>query len=99
MNNDEYVLLQARMRMLALETLLDWTSDVLRIRFATIPAPERAAALAAVHSKLETTRQDYASMTLPWLPPEMSDLQAGEFQEIFDELSKKLERKISGGGT
>lgn len=96
MNKDEFALLQAKMKILALEVLLDWTADVLRIRFATIPAAERASALKAAHAKLEGARKEYATIALPWLPPEMSDMQSAEFQEVFDELSKRLERTITG---
>jgi len=96
MNEKEFELLRAQMRIVALEAALDWVADILRIKFALSAPHELERTRSAFLAKLSRAKQEYTTITLPWLPPEMSDLQAGEFQEAFDDVAKMLERKIFG---
>jgi hypothetical protein len=96
MTEHEYLLLKERMKTLALTVLLDWLVGLHRTRFDSLPAGERFRVETEVRKKLQAARQDYQSLAVPWLAPALSDLQCAEFQEAFDELSKKLEDKLVG---
>ena len=81
MTKTEHELLQARVRAIALETLLDYVADILRLILRS---------LTLIGARLRQAKADHQSMAFPQFPPELSDLYAAEFQEAFDDLSEKL---------
>jgi hypothetical protein len=91
----EHEALSARMRILAQGSLLDWLVDLLGSKYAELPVAERSRVLMAMKAKLDETRQEYSTMTLPNLSAAESDLQTAEFQEAFDSLSKNLIERMS----
>ena len=94
MTPDELEVFRFKVKIVALQALLDFVANVLRLRFLFSPPAEQQASYESFRKKMEDARRDYESMTFPELPPEMSDLQAAEFQEAFDSASRYLEKKV-----
>lgn len=98
MKKKEHELFRERMRALASKVLLEWLARNLRDELARQPATERLQALMAVRYRLDQARLDYSLLALPNEAPEMSDMKTAEFQEAFDEISKKVEAILAQPG-
>lgn len=95
MTNDEYEALKMRMKYFATKALLTWAVSALKAWLSTLPPEQRSLELSAVSKKLSAARNDYATLAFESMSPEMSDLQAGEFQDAFDLLAKAIEKDLS----
>jgi hypothetical protein len=99
MTPDEHEILRLKMRLLAQKCLLDWLADVLRMKYGSLPAPERAALASQVSTLLSQRRQEFATLTLEGLHPAESDLRTALFQEAYDEISEEVESVLAAGLT
>ncbi|MFG5779903.1 hypothetical protein ACFIQF_22815 [Comamonas sp. J-3] len=95
MTPQEHQLLEAKTRNLAQQVLIDWLADLWRARIAMTPEPERQMTLAAMEAKLQAGEKEYSDLTLPWLDPASSDMQAAMFQDAYSEISKKIMTKVA----
>ena len=96
MDKTEFALLQAKAKSAAYMSLLEFTSNYMRLKIGLLSEPERSDSIQAVRDQLDAARKDYETLAFANLPPEMSDMYAGEFQEIFDTLAADLFKKVSG---
>ena len=99
MTPQEHELLELKMRSIAQQTVIDWLADLWRLRIATTPEPERQITLAAMEAKLQAGAKEYSDLTLPWLDPASSDMQAAMFQEAYSDISKKFMSIATAGIT
>lgn len=90
MTPTEHELLRQKARAVAATNLLNWTVDLLGSAYAHPQTAVRSETLTALKRKLSQYSADYSTMTFDHLSAAESDLQAAEFQEAFDDLSKKL---------
>jgi hypothetical protein len=97
MTNDEYETLKLRMKYVATNALLTWSVSALKAWLSTLPPDQRSLELSAVSRKLSEARKDYSTLAFESLPPAMSDLHAGEFQEAFDTIASQIEKDLSVG--
>lgn len=86
----EHELLRQKARAVAATNLLNWTADLLGSAYARQQTAARSETLTAMKRKLSEHTDHYLTMTFDHLSAAESDLQAAEFQEAFDDLSKKL---------
>lgn len=99
MTPQEHDALALKMKLLAQQVLIEWLSDLWRLRLAATPKGEREATLAAMTSKIQDGKTEYSQISLPWLDAASSDMQSAMFQEAYDEISKKILEKASAGLT
>jgi hypothetical protein len=99
MTPTEHEILKLKIQLLAQKHLTEWLADLWRLRLAITPEPERTTTLTAMASKLQDGEKEYSDLTLPWLDAANSDMQAGLFQEAFDEISKAILNKVGSGLT
>jgi len=94
-DKEELAALQQTMRLVALEEIVRvQTSQLLRLLKA-VPVESRGQALSVFLLELSLSRRALEDMTFENFPPEQSDLRAGELQEAFDDVCKKIEAALN----
>jgi hypothetical protein len=71
-----------------------WLAQTIRMLLVPLPDEQRAQCLSVMKRKLDSAQADYRQMTFPGLPPEQSDLMAGEVQEAFDTVARTVEKAL-----
>jgi hypothetical protein len=97
MTPEEHETLQLKMRVIALQNLLDWLVDIERMRCGMTPEPARSLMLESIEKRLSKHAQEFSTLTLEGMHPAESDMRTALFQEAFDEVSKKIFKTISSG--
>ena len=81
-------------RIAAQDAVLVYLIQNMRLLLAALPDAVRLEILAVMKRKLDAAREEYRQMTFPGIPPEQSDAAAGEFQDAFDRLVRRLEESF-----
>lgn len=86
MTPEELEIVRFKVKILALETVLD--------SFCNAVASSSPTAPAALRMKFQDFRKKHSKIVLPGYSAEYSDLLAGEYQEALDDILTKLENGL-----
>ena len=86
--------IRVKLKLYASREMLKALLQVLQHALRTMPAAERAGFVSGMRSRLASQRIEYASLAIPELPPEQSDLFSAEMQEAFEEVFQQIERSL-----
>lgn len=95
MTPQEHEILSLKIKTLAQSTVIEFLANYVRLSTAPHDPEQRASTLKALEAKLRSGQEQYSSLTFPWMDAAHSDMQAGMFQEAFDEISKVVMDKAS----
>ena len=90
MNEKELGQLRVFARMLALEAISSWQTQIIQALLLPLEPAARSHAVAGLKKKLSQFQEGYSTLTLDGYPPEWSDLVAAEFQDAFGKICKEI---------
>lgn len=94
MNETEYLATKNAARAVAAEATVEYLANLVRLLLEMQPAASRSAFLSGIQEKIDAAKANFLQMAIKGVTPEWSDLIAAEFQDAFDELTKKLKETL-----